>query len=76
MRRAPTKFAPKRKLIVWLLVGFGLLLLAANGHLVYVAMTSQPECVPHIRPGENAQMADQFRAAVSSCSPRGKTPHL
>jgi hypothetical protein len=42
-------------------------LLAANLHLVYVATTSQPECVAHARTGEgNGQ---QFSAAKSSCSP-------
>lgn len=58
----------KRKAAVWLLVGFGLLLLAAaNWHLVYVAITSQPDCVAHVRQGEGTQ--GRFSAARSSCSP-------
>ena len=53
MSRVLTMPAPKRKVAIWLLVGLGLLVLvAANGHLVYVAMTSQPDCVAHVRQGE------------------------
>jgi hypothetical protein len=56
---------------IWLLVGTGLLVLVlANAHLVYVAMTSQPDCVVHLRAGERAADPGQFRAAKSSCSPR------
>jgi hypothetical protein len=53
------------------LVGAGLALLAAaNSHLVYVAMTSQPECVAHVRQGEGNIQRGSFSAAQSSCSPR------
>jgi hypothetical protein len=63
--------APKRKTAIWLLVGFGLLLLAvANGHLVYVAVTSQPDCIAHVRQGEGSGTDDRFSAARSACSPR------
>ncbi|TXL82253.1 hypothetical protein FHP25_00710 [Vineibacter terrae] len=56
---------------LWLLVGAGLLLVVlANAHLVYVAVTSQPDCVTHLRAGERAADPGQFRAAKSSCSPR------
>ena len=49
MSRALTMLMPRRKVAIWLLVGFGLLVLVvANGHLVYVAMTSQPDCVAHV----------------------------
>ena len=44
-----------------LLVG-GLIL--ANAHLVYVAMGSQPDCVPHAK---SAGEAGGFRAARPSC---------
>jgi hypothetical protein len=65
---APTTTASKRRVAIWLLVSGGLLILAAaNGHLVYVAMTSQPECVSHIRQGERS--GEQFSAAKSACSP-------
>lgn len=51
---------------IWLLVGAGLLaLLGANAHLVYVAVTSQPDCVAHLRPGTGAGLG----AAQSSCTP-------
>jgi hypothetical protein len=55
---------------IWLAVTLGLLLLiAANAHLVYVAMTSQPDCVDHVRRGEAANPQARFSAARSSCSP-------
>jgi hypothetical protein len=70
MNRLLVMHAPKRKVAIWLLLGLGLLgLVAANGHLVYVAMTSQPECVAHVRSGESAGPNSQFSAAKSSCTP-------
>jgi hypothetical protein len=37
---------------------------AANAHLVLVAVGSQPDCVPHLKdPGDGAA----YRAAASSC---------
>ncbi len=61
----------KRKAAIWLAVGLCLLLLfAANCHLVYVAMTSQPDCVDHIRHGEMNGTQSRFSAARSACSPR------
>lgn len=61
---------PRRRLAVWALVGGGLLLFfAANGHLVYVAMRSQPDCIDHVRPGQG-RMDAGFSAAKSACSPR------
>jgi hypothetical protein len=55
---------------IWLAVALGVLLLvAANAHLVYVAMTSQPDCVDHVRRGEMAIPQARFSAARSSCSP-------
>jgi hypothetical protein len=45
--------------------------IAANAHLIYVAIASQPDCVTHVRPGERA--GRQFSAAQSSCSPAGST---
>jgi len=65
-RVEPTR---KRRHIVWLAVGIGLLLLAgANVHLVYVAIQSQPECVSHTRLGEAVAGATTYGAARSSCS--------
>ena len=49
----------------WLLVPAGLLLVAgANAHLVYVAVTSQPDCVPHLK---EAGASGSYRAAKSAC---------
>jgi len=60
-----------KKAVVWLAVAAGLLLLLiANSHLVYVAVTSQPECVEHVRRGEGAAKDGRFSAARSSCTPR------
>jgi hypothetical protein len=52
------------------LIGGGLIILvaAANAHLVYVSVTSQPDCVAHLKPGDIAQNGS-FRAAKSACSP-------
>ena len=40
-------------------------ILAANAHLAYVAIASQPACVAHVRTGEAAPA--QYAAARSSC---------
>jgi len=49
----------------WLLVPAGLLLVAGvNAHLVYVAVTSQPDCVPHLK---EAGTSGSYRAAKSAC---------
>ncbi|WP_424630801.1 hypothetical protein [Bradyrhizobium sp. SYSU BS000235] len=58
----------KTKSIVWLSVGVGLIVfVAANAHLVYVAVSSQPDCVAHVKRGEGRSTAS-FSAATSSCS--------
>ncbi len=56
--------APRRARIwAWLAVAAGVLLFAAaNAHLVYTAITTQPDCVTHVREGAGA-------AAKSACSP-------
>lgn len=62
--------APRHR-AVWVLVGSGLLLFgAANAHLVYVAMRSQPDCVDHVRPGQASDGDVRFGAAKSACAPR------
>ncbi len=64
----PVMAASRQKALIWIAVGCGVaLLLVANAHLVYVATTSQPECVVHLRVGEGS--SQQFSAAKSSCSP-------
>jgi hypothetical protein len=61
----------KTRLLLWAAVGAGLMLLViANSHLVYVAITSQPECVAHVRQGEGGPAQGKFSAARSSCTPR------
>lgn len=40
-------------------------LLGANAHLVYVALRSQPDCVPHAK--TTSDPGDGFRAANSAC---------
>jgi hypothetical protein len=75
MTTMPDVTVAKRRAMIWLAVGLGLLLLvAANGHLVYVAVTSQPECIDHVRPGETNTTQVRFSAARSSCSPQRGTP--
>ena len=60
---------PRARLAVWLAVSAGLLFVAAaNYHLVYVAITSQPDCVEHVRAGQGAGERGLFAAAKSSCS--------
>ncbi len=55
------------------IVAAALLVLAgANAHLVYVAVTSQPDCVAHARPGED-KPPGSFRAAKSACSPGARS---
>ena len=53
-------------LVIWLLIPAAVLLFAgANTHLLYVAFSSQPECVDHLKvpkPGSG-----RFRAANSDC---------
>jgi len=60
----------KRIAWLWLLSAVGVAaILAANAHLVYVAITSQPACVAHLRTGDGSAERNQFSAAQSSCSP-------
>lgn len=52
------------RLIALLIAGGGsALLIAANGHLVWVALASQPSCVAHAK----SAGGEGFRAARSSC---------
>jgi len=54
----------------WLLVCLGIgAVLAANAHLLYLAILSQPACVAHLGPGEGGPDRATFSAAQSSCSP-------
>jgi hypothetical protein len=63
----------KTRSLVWLTVGIGLfVLVGANAHLLYVAVSSQPDCVAHLRHGEGSA-TNSFSAATSSCSAQAKT---
>jgi flagellar basal body-associated protein FliL len=62
-----TGMKPKIALLIALGVA---IFIAANAHLLYVAMTSQPDCVAHVRRGEEAKDNNSFSAAASSCSPK------
>ena len=55
---------PRWRLLVTVVAGGAALLVAANTHLVYVALVSQPDCVPHAKlPGDGGG----FHAARSVC---------
>ena len=78
MNDAVTEARQRKRIVwLWLLSAAGVAaLLAANAHLVYVAMSSQPACVAHVRPGDGSADRGAFSAAQSSCSPTrsGETP--
>ena len=59
--------SPRWRLPLGWLVGTGIVavLLLANAHLVYVAFTSQPSCVSHLKIPDGS--TDHFRAAKSGC---------
>ena len=59
----------KRRTALWLAAIAVLIVVAANAHLVYVAVTSQPDCVAHRVPGGQGEKAASFSAARSDCSP-------
>jgi hypothetical protein len=51
--------------IAWLLIPAALVLFAAaNVHLVYVAVQSQPECVDHVKVAGDG---NGYQAAKSAC---------
>lgn len=63
---SPVDTPRRRGRLFWLTMALagGALLAAANAHLVYVAIGSQPDCVPHAKTaGETGAM----RAARSAC---------
>ncbi|HLW26128.1 MAG TPA: hypothetical protein VKY54_00225 [Kiloniellales bacterium] len=51
--------------IGFILAAVVLLAVGANAHLVHLATTTQPECVPHLKSMNEADGA--FRAAKSAC---------
>ncbi|MDH2385487.1 hypothetical protein [Bradyrhizobium sp. CER78] len=60
---------------LWILIVCGVVaVLAANAHLLYLASTSQPPCVDHLRQDETGEASGQYRAAGSSCTPSAIRP--
>jgi hypothetical protein len=57
----------RRRLPLGWIVGLSIVavLLVANAHLVYVAFTSQPACITHLKVPDGT--SDHFRAAKSGC---------
>lgn len=52
------------RLRIWILIGTAsAIFIGANIHLLYVALNSQPECVPHAKEAGSAG----FVAAKSAC---------
>jgi hypothetical protein len=58
--KAVTRFPTK-----WLLATVIVVLIAANVHLAYVAISSQPDCVAHLK--DKSIEPSQFRAAKPAC---------
>jgi hypothetical protein len=55
----------RRSWLLWTMIPAALAVFAAaNIHLVYVAVTSQPDCVPHLK---EAGGGETYRAAKSAC---------
>jgi hypothetical protein len=63
---APTSLGRRGR---WTLAAIGLAIVAlmavANTHLVYVALATQPDCVPHLKAPDESGAA--FRAAKPAC---------
>jgi hypothetical protein len=60
----------RTRLLVAFVVSTGVaLLVVANARLIHVAITSEPACVPHVQPGQNASKLKGYSAAQSACSP-------
>jgi hypothetical protein len=58
----------RTRLIVCACVAAGLAgLVAANAHLVYVSVMSQPDCVAHAKEAGTGSAGTAYRAARSSC---------
>jgi hypothetical protein len=56
----------KPRIVVSVMVAAGVLLFViANVHLVHVAFTSQPDCVPHLKTAGDT--SGSYRAARSAC---------
>ena len=66
MTAGPVAKRTRWPLLAWLLAATVLLIVvAANAHLVYVAVASQPDCVVHLK--EAGTQAGEYRAAKPAC---------
>ncbi|HZA94099.1 MAG TPA: hypothetical protein VE420_15855 [Gemmatimonadales bacterium] len=66
MTRAPMTRRIRWPVIAWLLAAAVLITVAAaNAHLIYIAVASQPDCVAHLK--EAGSKAGAFRAAKPAC---------
>ncbi|WP_035723996.1 hypothetical protein [Fodinicurvata fenggangensis] len=67
-QQAPADQGKRRRtrivVLLSVLAGLGIFL-GANAHLLHVAFTSQPECVPHERAADDGN--GSYRAAKSAC---------
>ena len=50
---------------LWFLGAAVVVVIAANAHLVYVAVSTQPECVAHLK--DKGDAPGRYRAAKSAC---------
>ena len=55
--------------LIWIIVigAAALIVILANAHLIYVATTTQPQCVAHVKGGEQDRPRGSFSAAKPSC---------
>lgn len=59
------------RLLLWSAIAAGILLVVgANVHMLYVALTSQPDCVTHRKLGSGDGQA--YSAAQSACAPQAE----
>ena len=66
MTAGPEAKRARWPLLAWFLAAAVLLVVvAANAHLVYVAVASQPDCVAHLK--EVGTQAGAYRAAKPAC---------
>ncbi|GAA3840754.1 hypothetical protein AFIC_002610 [[Pseudomonas] carboxydohydrogena] len=70
--RSPGRSLGRRgRLTMWAIAtAIILVFTAANWHFIYVAVTSQPDCVSHLRLGNDNAAQGSFSAAQSSCTPK------
>ena len=64
---APRSFWRSKALAVALVAGGLATLTAANAHFLYVAIMSQPHCVPHSKVSRSAIPGGLYQAANSAC---------